>query len=353
MAYNDSGSLSPDSAYGYNLGAYNFNITVTPDPGESTTGINVRCRNTKTQETARVSSEVQGTVKSWRVEANDTTADVYVTVKKARKTDDKTSSDIPIPIHVAHGQVMMGTPSPLGEYSPVFIFEYENLVVMSLNLNYGVIFCSKESGVGKRGFNQWRTPTEEELVNVNVRSTYTHNGKTVYFYVFNSGYIMNSSTAKTNDAVYEYVGNDPSRVAWTAIYGTDVIEYDGEEEILVARFEIDLETADGGPDGSWEEPGDTGDPTYTLNLSVTGATTGTHDALSFPSDNTTEKGYGCGGDGGHGGGGGAGSSTVILYEFATSKAGNVVQEAFTRPPGAGSGGGKGGKGGDGCILIFY
>ena len=62
---------------------------------------------------------------------------------------------------------------------------------------------------------------------------------------------------------------------------------------------------------------------------------------------------GDGGNGGNGGGGGAGASTVIIYEFATDKAGSVNQEAYAREAGAGGPGGPGGRGADGCIIIFY
>ena len=165
----------------------------------------------------------------------------------------------------------------------------------------------------------------------------TINGKPVYVY-YNTGDI--SGWVLQTPVVY---GTATDNDLYIILYGGSK-----SENALIARFAIDIREADS---DNWDEPGDDGPPGTTLNVTVTGATAGS--CTGTPADNETVKGYGDGGDGGYGGGGGAGASTVIIYEFATSIAESVQQEAISRGPGTGGPGGKGGKGGDGCILIFY
>ena len=156
--------------------------------------------------------------------------------------------------------------------------------------------------------------------------------------------------------------NDTTADVYVTYDATDsASQYGSDETKLVARFSIDLTEAGGSGTGSdWNNPGDGGDPSYTLELTINGALSGRHnDPLHDPSysyvpaDQDSKKNYGCGGDGGHGGGGGAGASTIIVKNFATDKAGSKIINAYAKRHGYGSGGGKGGRGGDGCILIYY
>lgn len=365
MASNSSGPLSKNAVY--QLGQYQFRLNVTESQeGDST---QIQAQMTKDEQSKYHSIYVDGdaVIDSWSVEANESTADVYAVVKIALPPEDPSKrspfGEGPWPSVVNYAKRITANPSPTGDK----YFETWVKVADDTQRAYVALLLRQDDPPGYRDANLFcgTTPDVEWYINyadgtwpshgTRLDASYTYQGKTAYYRDTSSGMIMRNVSGGAN---YRVAGRDQNgaQAAWTILYGTpeyDPEEYTDPEEKLVARFEIDLETADGGPDGDWDEPGDTGDPTYTLNLTVTGASAGTHDALVFPSDNTAEKGYGCGGDGGHGGGGGAGASTVIIYEFATSKAGNVNQEAYTREPGVGSGGGKGGKGGDGCILIYY
>lgn len=183
---------------------------------------------------------------------------------------------------------------------------------------------------------------------------YTKSGKTVYY--LSNSYTNDVDVLPNTGAVFPDLPS--SDIAWSMVYNRPI-----DEEILVARFAINIGDAGGYPggDGGWTSPGDwNSDPTTTLHLTVSGALSGRHNDpltdLSYsyvPADNTAKAGYGCGGDGGHGGGGGGGASTVIVRQFATNKANYKDILALAKRHGYGSGGGKGGKGGDGCILIYY
>lgn len=342
MAYDDSEALQPNSTY--SLGGYTFELKVqnVHEPGEpDVVSVFAICRSPDgTRETVPMDFPAGTTVESWTVEANETEASVYA---KIRKKEHGPSSYVYLP-------QISGT--TIGE-------------VQAGGMDFGVSTAS-----GRVHFYVGRTTS----------------GSVKAFRVRNP-------ESQTNDWVYVCSDIIGQRVAYTALSGRESAQasskylteqYDGiyyartnrvnfpwnvelqqyesyqeafedgkgtEDEILVARFAIDLSEADGGPDGDWDEPGDTGDPSYTLNVHVTGASSGSNNGTPLEPGQT--GGYGNGGIGGNGGGGGAGASTVIIYEFATNKAGTVNQEATAQDPGTGGPGGKGGKGGDGCILIFY
>ena len=307
MASNSSGQLKEKETY--TLGKYVFSIVVTRLSDEKVTAVtaNVVCEGKRAVKGEEFSQDTQ--IRSWHVEANEDTADVYVTIEIADK--------------INRGWSKNGY----------------TVEVKGCTRAFDVIFHRDQYYP-----NAALVSTKRETVTVNGKSITLSNYKDGLYYAnITLGSYDRTGTADwlagtAPEVLYAYKGGGSTSLV---------------RDVLLGRFEIDLETAGGGPDGDWDEPGDDGDPSYTLNLTVTGASAGAHSASSFPSDNETVKDYGCGGDGGHGGGGGAGASTVIIYEFVTSQAGSVNQEAYTREPGVGSGGGKGGKGGDGCILIYY
>lgn len=312
MAYNDSGEL-PVSQSTYSLGGYTFELKVQTvhEPGEpDVVSVYAICRGPDgNRETVPMDFPSGTTVESWTVEANETEASVYATV----------NNNIPV--------VSVQSVGYSGYYSGVYgpAQKIATFTGPGTAGQFGVIIASSEAGT--------------------LDSAYTYYGKTVYYHAV-CGTFSNYLDPRF-DTILNTDGwpSNAAYAAWYMIYGSAAGD-NGEK--LIARFAIDIREAD--TDG-WDEPGDDGPPGTTLNVTVTGATAGS--CTGTPADNETVKGYGDGGDGGYGGGGGAGASTVIIYEFATSLADSVSQEAISRGPGTGGHGGKGGKGGDGCILIFY
>lgn len=348
MAYTSSGELSVGSSY--TLGNYVFSLTATPDPGEGTTGVNVRCD--KGDERARAASEVYGTVESWSVEANETVASVYL----RSKTSPPDTSPYTLPIQTGG--------------SASYYRTYNVRIHWKISIGGNAVAISPGRGLEYIGAST--VPNHELVIGTETRSSdgqstpitvdatrqYTHAGKTVYY--GSTFYIYSAEGWDYINFPYTVLPNNYGAVAWAVVYGASVEE---PVEQIVALFSINLGDAGGYPGGGggWISPGDWNpDPTTTLHLTVNGALSGRHnDPLEDPSysyipaDNTAQAGYGCGGDGGHGGGGGAGASTVIVRKFATNKANNKNIIALAKRHGYGSGGGKGATGGDGCILIYY
>lgn len=325
MAYDDSEALQPNSTY--SLGGYTFELKVqnVHEPGEpDVVSVFAICRSPDgTRQTVPMDFPSGTTVESWTVEANETEASVYVQIRK------KGTNPFNLPPFT---------------YTPDYT---GTLVTWPSSNRYSVV----DASIVGTSITQGVPYAVNCVVGSKTRGTamqpYTYDGKTAYYYP------ISVDTIKTGIAppVYSELSNyGKARIAWTMLYG-DTSGKDVVENELVARFAIDIREADGGPDGDWDEPGDTGDPSYTLNVSVTGASSGSNSGI--PLEAQEQSVYGSGGYGGNGGGGGAGASTVIIYEFATDKAGTVNQEATAQGPGTGGPGGKGGKGGDGCILIFY
>lgn len=335
MASNSSGLLRERETY--TLGEYVFSIVATRLSDENILAItaNVVCDNQRAVKGREFPINAQ--IDGWYVEANESTADVYVKIKSGSMQALELTLDTYTPNNYL-GQYYCGTPVRYhADSTPLYFGNASVPSVVSITRytdGNGVerVYVATVSGA-PGPYHYYAVATfngTSQVFTPGANGTYGNGG-----YYSPSNWVIDIPVSTVNPT-----GRKPI----PAIEGGDY---------LLGRFEIDLETANGGPDGDWDEPGDSGDPSYMLNLTVTGASAGTHNSDSFPLDNETAKGYGCGGDGGHGGGGGAGASTVIIHEFATSRAGNVNQEAYTREPGVGSGGGKGGKGGDGCILIYY
>lgn len=334
MAYTSSGELAVGSSY--TLGSYVFSLTATPDPGEGTTGINVRCD--KDGERARAASEVTGTVKSWSVEANATEASVYVVLDELPDVDYSNTSTCSDTYSHLSGVTVTDNFSG-GEAMAYF---YTNSTRTSW-------LCVSAAHYP---FSMHRSSTDGTAGDYTaVKNTWQGND---YYCTSHGIECLPGSLFATVP-----INNNPSGGVkdWAAamLFGGH------KRELLVARFPINIGEAGGGPGGGWTQPGDWNpDPTTTLHLTVNGALSGRHNdpivdpSFSYlPADNTAQAGYGCGGDGGHGGGGGGGASTVIVRQFATNKANSKDIVALAKRHGYGSGGGKGAKGGDGCILIYY
>lgn len=328
MAYNDSGEL-PVSQSTYSLGGYTFELKVQTvhEPGEpDVVSVYAICRGPDgTRETQAVDYPASATVESWSVECNETEASVYVSTKSNDAT------------------LKSGAPSATN----------------------GIVYCEYTASSETRTF--WPVNAERPILagvisrpgwpvtpflldsKNDVRNnwglysdSYVVDGVTFYI---NHGAAWPSQTSFTGAFLGSFADNQTA----TETLARQYFDFDKEDGgKIVGRFAIDIREAD---TEDWDEPGDDGPPGTTLYVTVTGATAGS--CTGTPADNEAVKGYGDGGDGGYGGGGGAGASTVIIYDFATSIADSVQQEAISRGPGTGGPGGKGGKGGDGCILIFY
>lgn len=346
MAYNDSGELPKEQSQ-YDLGGYSFELKVqnVHEPGEpDVTSVFAICHSPDgTRETVPMDFPAGTTVESWNVEANETEATVYATIKY-EDVDLPTCVFKPIQLMAAgtvFAQKINGwTPGAFFNFPAVTYYaggnDFSHYNALVVSPSPGEAYLEYESG-GRGGGG--------------TLAKFTYRNKDVYYYSFSP---IGSSAEVLAEPLNTYDpshGSNIAQTAWMALYGEDAGK---TEEVLIARFAIDLREADGGPDGDWDEPGDVGpDPEkyYTLTVSVTGASAGSNNGT--PLEAGQVGGYGNGGTGGNGGGGGAGASTVIIWDFATSKADNVVQEATAQGPGTGGHGGKGGKGGDGCILIFY
>ena len=314
MASSSSGPLSPNAVY--QLGQYQFKLNVTKSQeGDSK---QIQAQMTENDQSKYHSIYVDGdaTVESWRVEANESTADVYVTVAqrntKVREVDLADVNQIPY------------------SYGPSIDAYWPDIAVYA---------------------------DFPAIVSFSGLDAQTSSPITLTYYAEKDLYCGNidlngsSSTPDYGPITLDYRNILPQGHASEAT----------KTEELLARFAIETQQAvDPTQPEQWDEQPDTGDPQYRLGLTVWGALSGRHNdplhnpSFSYvPADQDSVKGYGGGGDGGHGGGGGGGASTVIVYEFGTDKAGSKNIKAFARRHGYGSSGGRGGRGGDGCIIVYY
>lgn len=327
MAYDNSDAIAPGASY--SLGEYTFTLQNVVSEDERILQAHISGPEGTAAQGITVPTSTQ--VKSWYVEANETEASVYV------QTEGFDFSGL---MPLAPGSTAFfrsGFPESSWESGT-------NVTLTNTGTSIAYVFVL-DTGGRYCGALVSDKPTSVEWVW--------------------SGGDSGSWSLTYDSALGAYYVRDPASTSDSSCFNGSMPIQTREQLLarkggnqdsgsyLVGRFAIDIREADGGPGGGWDEPGDVGEPSYTLNLTVTGATSGTHIAANVPTDARSQEVYGSGGIGGNGGGGGAGASTVIIYDFATAKAGNVNQEAIAQPPGVGGPGGKGGKGGDGCILIFY
>lgn len=328
MAVKDSEELKSDERYP--LGDYSFRIERSSVPGSSNDKIEAICTD-KDGKNARKSIQIPSSTQigGWYVEANEDTADVYVTVGVPRYSLDG---------YVCDEDGYTGIVASLGSPGSGSAGRFSYVITPNTSvLSYaGTVFYSGGTSMDAR---YWPRSARYRIVS---------GGAYCIWEYPNAGSYKESYRMTPADQYIETVIGD-------------------NESKLVGRFAIDLNDAGGdGPGSDWTDPGDydpdweEGDPTHTLYVTVTGALSGRHNdpivdpSYSYiPADKDTVKDYGCGGDGGHGGGGGAGASTVVIHKFATNQANSKEVTAIARRHGYGSGGGKGGKGGDGCILVYY
>lgn len=326
MAVKDSVELAMGETY--QLGDYSFRIERSSGTSPNYDKIEAIC--TKGGKNARKSIQIASSTKinGWYVEANETEASVYIiTEDKVTRTFSAggytvTVSNAPPDIE---GHFWTAIDVDLGNY-------YNDCMLISATTLDGIIVSTSPSARGGQ------SGVDGGLY----YRTYVFSGPTEA--------PMFSPVLPANK------DNQNVHALWSGGGSGETTE-----ELLVGRFAIEIKDAGGdGPGSDWDDPEDSGDPTYTLYVEVIGALSGRHNdpivdpSYSYiPADKDTVKGYGCGGDGGHGGGGGAGASAVVVHKFATNQAGNKEITALARRHGYGSGGGKGGKGGDGCILVYY
>lgn len=344
MAYDDSGPIEPGESY--TLGAYTFSLQNVVSEDERILQAHISGPEGTAAKGITVPTGAQ--LESWYVEANETEASVYAHIHTNAVQIDTGNIQQPIPtsssILVSYGINYGIKPWYTDAYSGNAAFWGScEITGESGRSNFSIYAASPEP-----------TSIDEIITNhvtgddyhytIDLSRTFTYNGKTVYYW-YVPGWNPLQPIFEASGVVSPYIRPDkPGELAWAMVYSSE----EKDEEILVARFAIDIREAD---TESWDEPGDDGPPGTTLYVTVTGASAGS--CTGVPTTPEKEKNYGSGGTGGNGGGGGAGASTVIIYEFATDKAETVVQEAISRGPGNGGPGGKGGDGADGCIMILY
>lgn len=359
MAHIETDMLPPEQDT-YQLGEYEFYLLVSPSPPEHKTYISAQCSKGEAQAVDGVEIDGDAEVIGWYVEADETEASVYATVK----INAPEGPDIPAPFY---------KPVPCSEGSVVGYYRADsNRVLVGLGsdpVGTAVWTDDLENGTFELLLAQSDNPNpfadflvaDAHHSYVPGGTSYTYNGLTVYYCKSRNtnysgmappvGYAVNMPFFPTSAL---------GPIAWNMVYGNS--GEDEEKEVLVARFAIDPEDAGADdPESDWEDPEDSGDPDLTLDISAYAALSGRHNdpldetASSYyhPADQRAQTVYGSGGDGGNGGGGGAGASTLIVYDFPTDRAGSKSYHAYIKRHGYGSGGGRGGTGGDGCILVYY
>ena len=375
----------------YKLGEYTFTVTARTIPQTGLIDVIARATGPQGKVGAKTLQVPEGSeFKGWYLEANDTTADIYVLMEvpiEGSTTKKGSSLDLgpyTSPIEFNNGGEMWWPPES-GGYERL----YFDCSVFAYRYNYGILAVPDSQDITFLEKVPWAGV--EHTVTVSNPNLRTVNGKTVkwFNYVNNNNVGWHDMAVCPNDGGF-YDGN-MANVAWTMIYGTPVDPEYEEQENLIGRFAITAQEAGAtagtdGEENGWEDvddgqvplyPGDEGypdpeDPDYpgddtpyfppskTLTVTINGALSGRHnDPLNdtsysyVPSDQIAQTQYGSGGIGGNGGGGGAGASTIIVRKFATKKADSKTFVLKPKRHGYGSGGGKGGGGGDGCILIYY
>ena len=294
MATKSSGELPFGSSY--SLGEYSFRLERRPVSGSTNDQIDAIC--TQGGKNARKSIQIPSSAKieSWSVEANDTTADVYVTIKDSGGIDDWTAS-----------YTIDAAGTGLGSNGISTSYNY-----VKANNGKAIAVWNQRSGNNGLPYLYSKSSSAAAITPGAMRSQTSSAGEVWYF-----GTGLGEQGPGSNSAGLPVVSYpvDPPIDTILAMAG-----YQKDEEIdtlLVGRFKIDLGDAGGeGPGSDWDD-------------------------------------YGCGGDGGNGGGGGGGAASVVVFKFATSHADHKDITVKAKRHGYGSGGGKGGKGGAGCILIYY
>lgn len=327
MAVKDSAELAMGETY--TLGDYSFRIERSAGTSPNYDKVEAIC--TKGGKNARKSIQIVSSTKidGWYVEANETEASVYIiTEGKVTRTFSAggytvTVSNAPPDIEGHFWSATTGGSNP--QYAD------DCMIISQIGLSGVQVTTSPSASGGQSG---------------------TSGGLSYRTFVFK----YPAESPAFSPVLPANKDNQNVHALWSGGGSGETTE-----ELLVGRFAIEIKDAGGdGPGSDWDDPEDSGDPTYMLYVEVIGALSGRHNdpivdpSYSYkPADKDTVKQYGCGGDGGHGGGGGAGASTVVVHKFATNQAGNKEITALARRHGYGSGGGKGGKGGDGCILVYY
>lgn len=377
MAYDDSGELSLEQSTSmtsqgtYTLGDYEFYLLVSKDPVNDKTYISAECTKGTASGSDGITLDGVVDVESWRVEANETEASVYI---KTAPVEDLylgpvlEGETLPREPEFGYTTKWRGAPYASYEWSCERTLAVGQIEVGEReSTTYFVFASSQQTSYSYTVTPYYREDLEPTTSLTPLDNQFTYAGKTVYYKTYAVVHMAGDIVTEVHGALvdknidnWSTISFIPSHIAWMLVYGD--VDREGSE-FLVARFAIDLRDADGGPDGSWDEPGDTGDPTKTLEVVIFGSDAGRHvDPLDrwdpthyqyWPADQEQAWNYGCGGDGGHGGGGGGGSAAVFVKDFATNKADGKIIELHCGRHGYGSGGGKGGQGGDGCIIVYW
>ena len=252
-AHKDSDQILADQ--NYSLGDYSFRLERTSVPGSTNDKIEAICTD-KDGKNARKSIQLPSTTKldGYYVEANESEATVYAIVQ-VPVGDEHTSPLIPQGVASGDGNVTW----------TVSEGRYDFIRGGTAGCTYGsdasgfstdAVTASAESFIYERG-EHWGG--QDRNINSNNAASFTYNGKTVYY-----GRI--TTTFSKDPSMNPTINTEGGYVAWTIIYGTPSGDEYETKEIMVGRFAIDLEDADGvGPEGEdegWDDPDDYYDDDY-------------------------------------------------------------------------------------------
>lgn len=256
MATKSSGELTYPGTY--TLGEYSFTIVRTAGSGDAT--ITAYCSKGTDQGSKSITVSDSYNIDGWYIEANDTTADVYV--KLSSWLDPFTIKTLPKcvlgNIDSPHGRTF-GTwdDAPASAY-----YIDSNGHLSTFNTSSETIAISDGTtdlfaSIGN-SFSSYGTyyPEQQPQGYYAMSSSgasqsapqYTKDGKSVYY--FTLPHRERSTIPVTAGAT---VG-DNGRLAWYLVYGVDPLD---DALLLVGRFAIDVEDAGGtGTDSDWDDPGD-------------------------------------------------------------------------------------------------
>ena len=309
MATKNSGTLSPGASY--TLGKYTFTIGRDYSEDEGTTTIIAACSDGTKRGYKYLPLEGDVAIESWHVNANDTTADVYVTTDRLPVRIEVTTP--PTKTEYVDGELLdptgivltayyedgteWGHPASNITYSPHYadvdqaasgsgassdlntnwaqpiplydavtverdgsvfdLFYPVNGAVMliyeSTRSSIHVYFASANSGIiGRQTLS---------AIDITANNQYTINGKTVYYAKSGHGWIAGSW-----DSVEPQIAtrSEPDKnTLWTAVYGT--ITTEGAQPITV----------------TWKRPTDGEELTTSFDITVTAVNDHTHSSGTF------------------------------------------------------------------------
>ena len=266
----------------YTLGDYSFRIERSSVPGSTNDKIEAICTD-KDGKNARKSIQVPSSTQlsGWFVEANETEATVYATLKvpvgDGPKTSDLDTSPIAQPI-TATGTITRWADNWQNPNYPSSIKTFTGAAFAYGYRGGAGLQCEIETA-SEMGGQTSKTESFNFITGELYRTTYnyansqfTHNGKTVYYVAGTNGGSWGEKSSGIDviiDGNYDLT--HAREIAWTLVYGNSSGDEYETKEIMVGRFAIDIEDAGGvgpdaeggdDPDDGWDDPDDYYDDDY-------------------------------------------------------------------------------------------